>query len=177
MPYGNSVQYNNYTKKKLNAKHAVKASRYWWKQYHSQTSFVRSRCPGAPQGGHSSMHSSKDVWKSVVAFSAISKSQFWHVFAFSVVLGNYVHILHIFAFAGVKAPMVKENFHHFLFKLIWSYKKSYGPLVVLGLSELHVSILLKEWICRFSVETKRTELSCVIWRYSLWYDNVNLIIV
>ena len=40
-----------------------------------------------------------------------------------------------------------------------------------------ISILLKERVRRFSVEARRTELTCVIWRYSLWYDYGNLIIV
>ena len=40
-----------------------------------------------------------------------------------------------------------------------------------------LSILLKERVRGFSVEAKREELNCVIWRYSLWCDDVNLIIV
>ena len=40
-----------------------------------------------------------------------------------------------------------------------------------------ISILLKERVRRFSAEVKRPELNCVVWRYSWWNDNVNLIIV
>ena len=78
---------------------------------------------------------------------------------------------------GPGQNMHLEERHFKTLGIIKIYCCEFTILSICILLYIRISILIKAQVRRFSVEAKRKEINCVIWRYYLWYDNVNLIIV